>query len=468
MGSTSPALLVGVVAVVVAHLRLLYGPPVFRPTVRRAATVAGTRSAAGARQVVAHPIATLAAIGVLIGSAWAATYWRLVNGDASVTVLGINDYPLHLESARDLSLVPFHLNVPEFLFHLAAKAGEVTVGMRAGPVVALVAFTATAYVGVVLVFLERSRTDDRVLTWTQAKALGAAYFFMETPVLILLALHAVPQTTPFATVHWWGNPTFLASLPFTFLALPLIERAIDASEDPDPGAWSASGARVGMATVLVLGSAAKPSFTLMLLPALPVYLLAVRKVHRRTFFRMCAWALVPTALVVAWQAWFLGTGQSGEFRSGWVFDPIVEPLYGWRNMGPVFWFPLALLVLAVWTSKGRLVRERSVQLVLLALAVALPLMLTVRETGNKSGEGNMAVPAQACVAALLVLAIRTIAWDVLGAWERRRTTGAGMPVSSWVAGFVVGALLLGGALSLLDGSGLIHVPAHWELPYQGT
>ena len=467
MDLTAP-LIIGLIVLVLAHGRLTYRDPVVRPAARRAGARAGTSVASAARRARRHLVAKLALIGLAIGAAWGVTFWRLVTRGDAVTVLGINDYPLHLQTAQDLSIVPFRLDVPEFLFHLLAKTGILVAGPRLGPVLALVVLTATAYVGVVLLFLERSRTGLQ-LTDRQATVAGLAYFFMETPVLVLLYLGVVSPTAPFATVHWWGNPTFLAALPFTFLCLPLIERVIEAAP-ADDAAWRASRARVALDVVVILGALAKPAFTLVLIPAVPTYALLVRGLRGRSLARVVGWAVAPVTLVILWQVWYLRTGQSTTqvFRTGLTFDPIVEPIFGWGQLVPVFVFPALLLLLAIWASGGRFVRERSVQLVLVATAFAVPLMLTLRETGSKSGEGNMFVPFQACVAVLVVLAVRSVAWEGFGAWRNWRTEGRRPPAWSYVAALATVALLAGGILSVLAGSGVIHVPANWELQFQGT
>lgn len=464
----------GAVTLALAHLWLLPVRPRAARTLRRAlrtgARSIGRASGTGAillRRVGSARSVQLLARGLAIGLIWSFTLWRLVTRGDQVTVLGINDYPLHIESARSLSLLPLHLNVPEFLFHLAARGGQVVVGPRLGPVAALVGFIAITYMSLVVLMREPSRHEAQVLPRRTAELVAAGYFFLESPVLILLTIHALSPTTPFFAVHWWGNPTFVASLPFTFLALPLISRAIESSE-LGTERWVSLRDRCTLALVVVLGTLAKPTFTLVLLPALPIYLIAVRRCTAVTFWRLARSAVAPVAAVVLWQTWFLGSGQSGEFRSGWTIEFFVEPIFGWHRMGPAFWSPLVLVLLAAWSSAGRFLRERSVQLVLVALGVALPLMLTVRETGDKAGVGNMAVPTQACVSVLLVLALRTIAWEAVALYHRPSDRSRVRPLWVWTTGAVVVAMLVAGGLSLLDGSGLLDVPADWELQYQGT
>jgi hypothetical protein len=469
-----------VVALAVVHLRLVYDEPRVRPALgtaaqRTAAAGAQLPSAAArgtarawtvVRRTAARPMAQVVAAGVAVGVLWSLTFWRLVTRGDEVTVLGINDYPKHLASAQLFRLAPFRLNIPEFLCHAVTKGYELAFGIRLGSVVALVSFTTLAYVGVVLVLLERPRARGEVLTRKAAMALAAGYFVMESPVLALLLLRMVPADTPFSTLHWWGNPTYVAAMPFAFLALPLINRAVDASEAGD-GSWPARARLRWLTTVVVLGTLAKPTFTLMLLPALPVYLL-LRRVRFITLWRLGLWAVLPTALVVAWQMWFLGTGQSGDFQSSWTFDPPVEPIYGWAKAGPVFAFPILLIGLALVISNGAFARERSVQLVATTLLFAVPLMLTIRETGDKRGEGNMAVPAQACIGVMLVLVVRTMAWEALASWRRHRGDGRPLGWRFWLASVVGSALLVGGAVSLLDGAGVLQARAIWELQYQGT
>jgi hypothetical protein len=407
------------------------------------------------RRVAAHPATRSWAVGGLIGLAWAPVYWRLVNTSPAVAVLGINDFPLHLEVARDFSLVPFRTNAPHFLFHAVTAAWSLVLSSSVAPVVALSSATALSYVALVTLFEAPSRAGERLSTsWAQWLALG--YFFAETPTLLALFTGLIPSTSPLYTVHWWPNPTWLMALPFMFLTLPLIERVIDDAVDERD-----SSAGVMLGAVTVLGAIAKPGLALCLIPALPVYALFVRRSGAVAFRRLLLWCVLPGAAVIVWQTWFLGLSSASQFSSGWTIDPIVDAPFGWSNIGVEFFAPFLPVVLAAVATRGRFFRERSVQLVLLCSTIAYPLMLFVRETDERAQHGNLAVPTQACMTLLIALAVRSLAQEASSAVRERSDAGRRPPALVVVSAVVAAAFLAAGVLSLLDGVGAVHVPIDW-------
>lgn len=397
---------------------------------------------------------SLALAGASISALWWPVLWKLNNGPANYYVLGINDYPLHVEVARRFSIIPLRIEAPHLLFHLETWLLRPVVGTLAAPVVVTALATALAVIAVGLILRSSSPGSHRL---PKAWALSGTiiYFLSETPTLILLALGWMPPVSPFLTLHWWGNTTWLVALPFTLLTLYLLElRLTGDNQNEPPGPV--------LAVIVVLGALAKPSFTLVLVPALPLYAALARPTERRQALRTTVWVAVPGAAVIAWQTWFLGTSQSNSFKSGWTFDPIVPPAFGWDRLGVAFWFPLMIVLAAIAATRGAFVREPAVKLVLICSVFALSLMLTVRETGEKATHGNMAVPAQACAALLIVLALRGC---LRAAWARSSDTSRRQLLRSPIAVAAVAMtvlFLLGGALSYLDATGTIAVPTDWQ------
>jgi hypothetical protein len=247
-------------------------------------------------------------------------------------------------------------------------------------------------------------------------------------------------------------------LPFLILLLPLLDAHIAAVES---GRSPSRAARTTLVVTVVLGALAKPSFLVCLVPVLPFYLLLVRRGSRRVLVSTTLLVLIPAAAVMGWQTWYLGSKQSPEFNSGWTFDPIVQPAFGWHRAGPVFWIPLIVVLWALVVTRGRFLRESSVQLVLSCMVVALPLMLCVRETGVKAADGNMAVPMQACTTLLVLLALRTCVRSVQRRWRSAGGRSRATPSLVISAGLAL-LFLAGGALSYLDAVQVVQVPTDWQ------
>jgi hypothetical protein len=438
-------------------LALMPLPALFAPSAAEWARVRSASATAWPRlkAIAGTSAARTFTIATALGLVWAPVYWRLVNASPTINVFGINDYPLHLEVARDFSLVPFRTNAPHFLFHAATAAWDLIVSSAIAPILTLSSATALSYVAVVVLFRQPSRGGVQ-LSAAGARVLALGYFMIETPALLALYWGAIPSTSPIYTVHWWPNPTWLVALPFMFFTLPLIERVIDGA-----GGGRDERAPWLLGIVTVLGAIAKPGLALCLVPALPVYLVLVRKAGALALRRAVTWCVVPGAAVIVWQTWFLGLSSASQFSSGWTIDPVVDAPFGWSNVGVMFFMPFVPVLLALGVGRGAFLRERSVQLVLLCTTFALPLMLFVRETDERAQHGNLAVPMQACMTLLVALAIRFLGQHAVSSWRRHRAEGVPLPTSTVISAVAGCFFLAGGVLSLLDGVGLIHVPVDW-------
>jgi hypothetical protein len=402
------------------------------------------------------------AVAAVVAVAWSPVIWRLTNGAPHSFVLGIDDYPRHVFVAERFRLHPLRVEAPHFLFSLGTWAWKPLFGAKAAPVITLSIAVAIAVVGV-WYLLGRPRPDGGRLGSRACALLALGYFFSETPALVLHELHLAPATAPYQTIHWWGNPTWLMGLPFLILLLPLVDRLITEAEAGDPA--SSRTIRGLVLAVVLLGTAAKPTLILVMVPALPAYLVLSRRATWRTLFAAGLWVEVPAILLLLWQTWFLGTSQSVEFRSGVTFAPIVSPPFGWHRVGVVFLLPFAVVITAALLTRGRFFREPSVPLLLCCTAVALPLMLCIRETGAKAKDGNMAIPMQACTTMLVLLALRSVAWVLQGWWIEFRTTSPSRARVAAAVAIAFGALLFlaGGALSYLDATRLLDVPTDWQV-----
>lgn len=399
-------------------------------------------------------------VGGLVALAFAPVFWRLVNVPGALS-LGVNDHGLHVEAAHRFSLIPFRLEVPQFLFHVVTAALSEVVGEAAGPVVTLTVAMWATYLAVFGLLRRSPSAGQRGLDAVPARVVAALVLFVETPTLLLIMADLVGPNTRFLSVHVLYSPTWVVALPFALYTLALLDDAMVAAATPvevrTPAAIRRSRSILG--AVVAVGTMAKPSFTLCLVPALPIYAVLFARSSLRRLIGDLVWVAVPGVIVVAWQTWFLSTSSSALGSDGFTFDPIAGPVYGWSQVRLPFGVPmLGLLVVATAVSRGAFLRERLVRLVLCCFAVALPIFVLFKETGPRAQHGNLGVPAQVCVTMLAVLAIRRITSDLLVAPD-----APGRP-PQWVrvaAGALLLAFLGGGILSYLDALGLVHVPISW-------
>jgi hypothetical protein len=192
-----------------------------------------------------------------------------------------------------------------------------------------------------------------------------------------------------------------------------------------------------------------------------LHLLVFERPSVKVTVSLMAMVSVPTVLLVAWQTWWITATDSELWSSGYVFAPIGGPPFGWRQLGWVYWSTVVWVPLAVVVTRGAWLKERLVRLAWCCLVFALAIFLLFRETGARAGHGNLGVPLQVCMVVLILLAMGAVAREAVDAW--RRPTGR----PRWLlpVGVLLGAFLVGGAISYLDAIGWIHIPIRWGPPY---
>lgn len=395
----------------------------------------------------------IGALALGVAALWSPVIEHLVT-DPEFRVLGINDYPLHVEVGGRFSLFPYVNNAPHFLFHAATATWHLVFSLETAAVLAICSAITLSFVAVVVLMRQPTRVPPR-LPLGMAVVVALWFFLAESPGLFAIWWGWVPSTSPIYTLHWWANPTWLTAMPFVVLTLPLVEAAIDAASARRRTAWPL----VALGVVTVLGAVAKPALAIPLVPALPLYLVVVRRLPWDVVRTVLLWCAVPAGLIVFWQTWFLDSSDASQFSSGFTVEFIVDAPFGWSNVGWVFLFPFVLIVLAMALAGRDFFRDRSAQLVLTCLVFALPLMLFVNETGERSVHGNFAVPAQGCMTLLVLVSVRITACQLLDAWRTRSERRSAVVVV--VVAAVALAFLAGGILSWLDGVGGASVPVDW-------
>jgi hypothetical protein len=390
--------------------------------------------------------------GVLVAVVWLPAIWLLCDRLDAFTVLGINDYPLHLEVAERFTLIPFATEGPHLLFHAGTAVARSALPDHTAPV-AVIGVAIAAMVWAAVALLRAPDAVGRRLSMGHSQVMAVAWAFMETPAIVLMLVGVVDLATPVATVHWWGNPTWMVALPFAIAFLPAFEASVERSV---ASGRLAVGPVAGASVLLAVGAVAKPSFALCAVPVIPVYLALVRRAPMRLVGVVTVAVAGPTVLVVGWQTWFLATSPASRFSTGWTFDPVVAPAFGWGSVRPVLLLPLLVVALAVVVDARGLLRDTSVSFVLSCLAVAIPIMLSINETGERASHGNFWVPTQVCVSLLVLLSLRHIARRF---WIDERT------IPRWkviVVAAVGASFMAGGLVSWLTAADLISLQLTWE------
>lgn len=390
----------------------------------------------------------------LVGALWSPVLWRLATRGEAYTVLGINDFPLHVEVAERTTLIPLHIESPHLLFHVGVALTRGVVGLQAAPTFVVgLAVAATAWM-VMWCFVDGA--DGPALTPGRAIVVACVFFLSESPAAVAAWAGWIGPTQPFMTLHWWGNPTWLVALPSAVGALVVATRLFAAA----PARLRGMRSGVPLAVVVGVGALAKPAFVLCLLPGLVLFAVANRRTVSRAHVLATLPAVAVGTIVLVWQMWFLAESPDSKFSSGWTFDPIVAPVYGWGRIGLVFLLPLLLPALAATWCRRSFLARISVRLLLACTVFAAAIMLCINETGERSTHGNFAVPMQTCATLLVVAAIKELSIAVP---EQLRTLGG---VRRWAAiGATTGAaavFMAGGAVTYAGAMGIVSDRVRWE------
>lgn len=408
----------------------------------------GAFDTARERRVALEPSFTAgAAIGVL----GLVMFRRLVKG--ALLAGGVTDFNTHLRLMDAMALVPFHLTVPQLLFHGASVALRPVLGSVWAPTVVLSLATAST-VGVLGWVGLRPFAGRPGLRPNGAAAFAVLVYLMDSPALLAQALHFGRSESWAPVAHMWVSPTETILAPLAIVLFILLVDLIDSEERPSPRrSWL-------LALVAVAAVLAKPTLSLLLVVAIPAYLLTSGRRFGAALRSVVLGFAIPTAIVAVWQIWFLHTGQADFGRSSFVFDPMTSVSEaGFLSRGPVFWSPLLLLGACLLLGARRYFAEPTIALSWWTFSVSLVPLLLLAEQGMRDGDANLGKFGYIAFVMVWVFSWRFVAASMLelvrDGWDRRLRSVLIYGLTAIMA--VTSAV--GGLLAVLDGIGVIRLPA---------
>jgi hypothetical protein len=286
------------------------------------------------------------------------------------------DIDSHLRFARDLDLL--HLTAPHFLFQVLVR---VLVAVGVSYTDAAVVILGLCY-GVIAVLIAREIDSRSLLTWRRALLLIPATLLASHIFLFTIASHDVylGYLVPIA----YHNPTQQLNKVFAtwvmFLCLPtfVARRAIT---------WR-TGLAVGV--LCVLSAIAKPNFLIAFLPAMALWEARnLVRLHWRPLFRLAATVVVPSAIVLLWQA-RIAYGSGAEASIVIAPFAVVNPWEIPVKFSMSLAFPIVVAVAAVRTHTW----NARIAFVWVFMVVALTISLLLAEAGARAGDGNFMWTAQ--------------------------------------------------------------------------
>jgi len=393
--------------------------------------------------------------GVIAVVMSAPVFWRLASSE-ELLVRGTNDFEAHVRRAEAITLSPFFMSVPHPGWHITFLGVETVVGRQLG--IVLIGSIAMGVLVGLLASLGRSDWDDvpPMNQWL-AGIFGLSYLLMENigqlvprgeswwQRLDIVGLRA--RGPSFYPIHLWGSPTITLSLPLALLMTLLVLLSVRGDLD------RARRHRLALLVTTLITTMVLPAATLVLVPAVPVYLVISGRLTRDRLAVLVPFFLIPGALVCVFQTMFLASGVSSFERTGWRWNP------GWiiRYVGmdrPVFWLVVLIAPAGCWLLGRRFFGDPAVGLSGAAFIIALlPMLLLQQTAADKAADGDLGMPALFAAIFFVVFASRMMLVELVRVWNRRRE----QPISpAAVTGALVLALMLcAGAIDYLSATGVI-------------
>lgn len=322
----------------------------------------------------------------------------------------------------------------------------------------LVASLSIAATVAVLMAVARSRWDSRPpLPIWMAAGFGLSYIFLENPAAIVprgdsfftrfQPADGFARGTSFASTHQWATPTIIMSLPFALALLWLLLRLLNESEPPTA---SLSRYRWHMLALTVFLTILQPATTLALAPAVPVYLILSKRLHRDTV-RSALWFVVPGTAIVLAQVWFLASNVSPYEQATWLW----RPFWVWHYFGldrAVFFLTFVFYLFCIGFGRRRYITDPAVALSAIALFIAMwPFLLLEHTTVADIPDGDLGVPPLMAMILLFMSSLRF--WAI----ELHITSETPRQRSPWLyaASAFLLLMLVAGVVDFLGASGIV-------------
>lgn len=381
-----------------------------------------------------------------------------------------SDYYTHFNHAATSSIIPFKLTTPFAYpaFHLTTAALSPLFGGVEGAgtfVLCAVLGTTTG----VLTWLCVRPFGGRVRTgWWAGTGFALLALLIESPLIISQALHVGNPYDWAPNAHVWNSPTDILLVPIAITQLIVLGRAMR------DGELDRRWAR-GLLAISTLAMVAKPSLSMVLVGALPLYLLASRR-FRPTLLRCLGVGFyAPTLVVFVWQSWYLATQPPSNQHIEFAIEPMANlRIAGLDHTSPWFYLPpLLTLVLCVWSGGRRYWREPMIAIALWSLLVSLVPLFLLSETGRRSSDATFTKPMTMAWVVVNLLSWRFLWGEALSVWRGEPRLDADLAEASsgdvaaaerrapaWlvVAAVLLALSLVAGALVYLEAAGWMSLP----------
>jgi hypothetical protein len=342
---------------------------------------------------------------------------------------------------------------PHFLFHLTTWLLRPLTMQDDFRMAGVIALTASVGAFAVLVF--------EFFRWSLAPLRLAVPLALAGTLIVQIAENPFGLSGPssfefpelWLPLNAYSNPTASFMRPFAFAVFLVVVRMLAGWEPRN------RSQAVSISAVAVLASLAKPSLTIVIVIALPLYVLARARSDggiRRTDLLALKLVVAPLLATLLLQAVLVRFVAPDEFQSFVRLDPF-DSFVRWKVATPRFWASLCLPV-AVAAIGRRHLRDAPTVLAWLCFAVGVLWFSLFVETGRGGVYGmNLVFGAQFSLLLLFIVSLeRLVTWSASPA-ARPPRVGAGALVATWA---LVGVYVASGLV--MWAAELRLVPVSWR------
>jgi hypothetical protein len=364
----------------------------------------------------------------------------------------VSDFAPHIGHAATTSIIPLSITTPFAYpaFHVLTSLVSGLTGDVATAATVVLAL-AVALTAVILVWSctlpmgERPAPGPRV-----GAAYAIALLVLETPLLISHMLRVGNPYDWAPTNHIYNSPTDVLVLPMALLLVVVIGRAIGTST---PGAWS----RRWTGLLAALAMLSKPSMSMALVPAIPAMMIRRKRVRDVAGFVLRAF-YIPTAIVFAWQVWYVASDPQRPGAVSVSIDPLATVRIASLDRVSLFFFApaAATLGLCLWAGGRRFLRDPVVSLSMWCMGWSFVPLLLLAESGDRAADATFVKPATISWVVLNLVSWRFLAGEAVARWRDREieTLPRWIPVAAvWL---VIG--LVAGVVAYLEWVGVLQLP----------
>lgn len=296
-------------------------------------------------------------------------------------ILFPSDYPIHISDAKKWYESGEFFGAPHFLFQILVIMLKVLTGLDwdlAGLGVDLLFYGLMAYL--LIRTFSQSELNNHWPSWS--RYLLAFTHILVWPIFILYYFDQKFYSGYIGT-NVFHNPTIIVLKPLAFIIYLQVSQLISTRE------WTLNGkSSLGIAALLFASTLAKPNYTLVLLPALSLFLVSLPQLRQLKVWKPAIlYVLLPGFLVLLFQFLFHFVRSTGHGSSIVIAPFAVFETYS-SDLGIKFLLSILYPLFVVILFFKSFLKDVRLQFAWLSFAIGAFFTYFIAESGNGLAAGN--------------------------------------------------------------------------------